>query len=176
MKSLDKGLGVASILSPVLKRSTMGFTGLGPSIVRSHFMSYGQICIVLGWIWISLGITTGSILSLWSFAGPFTPPKGHTEYADLPRRLNRLAHIACFMLPLITIVFGQYIDQVLLSDSQKALAAYGMITCMIGVPLFLFLASFWLPFKYVASIPVTAGTVALYLMSWAHLKILLGWN
>lgn len=136
-------------------------------------MSYGQLLTIGGWIFISMGITTGSILSLWSFAGPFPAPKGHKDYTDLPRRLNRLAHIACFMLPLITIVYGQYIDHIPLSDVQKAIAAYSMLTCMVGVPLFLFLASLWLPFKYVASIPVTAGTIALYLISWAHIKILL---
>jgi hypothetical protein len=137
-------------------------------------MTPGQMCIVGGWIWISLGITTGSILSAWSFSGPFSPPKGHTNYADLPRRLNRLAHVACFMLPLIAIVYGQYIDSVQLSSMVKILAAVCMLVCMVGVPLFLFLASFWLPFKYAAIIPVTAGTVALYIMSWAHLQILFG--
>jgi hypothetical protein len=133
---------------------------------------YGQLNITWGWIFISMGITTGSILGLWSFAGPFTPPKGHTQYTDLPRRLNRLAHIACFMLPLISIVYGQFIDQALLTDFQKMLGSYGMLICMFGVPLFLFLASKYLPFKYFEIIPVGAGSVALYLMSWAHLKTL----
>jgi hypothetical protein len=137
-------------------------------------MTPGQLCINAGWVWISLGITTGSILGLWSFGGPFPTPRGHHQYADLPRRLNRLAHIACFMLPLITIVYGQYVDQALLSETLKFWGAAGMITCMVGVPLFLFLASMWLPFKYFEIIPVGAGTFALYLMSWAHLKIFLG--
>jgi hypothetical protein len=121
-----------------------------------------------------MGITTGSILGLWSFAGPFPTPRGHHNYTDLPRRLNRLAHIACFMLPLIAIVYGQYIDQMPLSPLQIQIGAYGMLVCMVGVPLFLFLASFWLPFKYAEIIPVGAGSVALYLISWANLKILLG--
>lgn len=135
---------------------------------------YGELNITTGWIFISLGITTGSILGLWSFAGPFPTPKGHHNYTDLPRRLNRLAHIACFMLPLISIVYGQYLDQANLSDSSKLVGSYSMLICMIGVPLFLFLASFYLPFKYLEVIPVGAGTIALYLMSWAHLKVLLG--
>lgn len=134
---------------------------------------YGQLDVTCGWIFISMGITTGSILGLWSFAGPFRPPRGHAEYADLPRRLNRLAHIACFMLPLITIVYGEHLDLALLTDFQKLLGSYCMLVCMVGVPLFLFLASFRLPFKYLEVIPVGAGTVALYLMSWAHLKLLL---
>lgn len=134
---------------------------------------YGELNIATGWIFISLGITTGSILGMWSFAGPFPTPRGHHHYTDLPRRLNRLAHIACFMLPLISIVYGQYLDQAALSDTLKLVGSYGMLTCMIGVPLFLFLASFYLPFKYLEVIPVGAGTIALYLMSWAHLKAFL---
>ena len=126
---------------------------------------YGQLNIVTGWIFISLGITTGSILGLWSFAGPFKAPKGHENYTDLPRRLNRLAHIACFMLPLISIVFGQHLDHLPLTDLLKHVASVGMLTCI--------LASFWLPFKYFEIIPVSAGMLALYLMSWANLKIFL---
>lgn len=137
---------------------------------------YGPLMTACGWVFISLGITTGSILSAWSFDGPFKAPKGHTDYGQLPRRLNRLAHIACFMLPLITIVYGQYIDGLAISDTLKWVACWGMLTCMVGVPTFLFLASFYLPWKYVAGIPVTTGTIALYIISWAHLKILFGMN
>ena len=135
--------------------------------------TFGQLNIVAGWIFISIGITTGSILGMWSFAGPFPAPKGHKDYADLPRRLNRLAHIACFMLPIINILYGQYLDQMMLSDTVKQIGSYGMIICMIGVPLFLFLASFKPFFKYFEVFPVTCGTIALYIMSYAHLKILL---
>jgi hypothetical protein len=137
---------------------------------------YGEFNVLTGWVFISLGITTGSILGLWSFAGPFKSPRGHENYTDLPRRLNRLAHIACFMLPVISILYGQYLDQALLTDAQKMIGSYSMFTCMVGVPLFLFLASFYLPFKYLEVIPVGAGTIALYLMSWAHLKLLCSLN
>ena len=135
--------------------------------------TFGQLNIVAGWIFISLGITTGSIIGMWSFNGPFPTPKGHHDYADLPRRLNRLAHIACFMLPIINILYGQYIDQMMLSDSVKEVGSIGMIICMVGVPLFLFLASFKPVFKYFEVVPVACGTIALYIMSYAHLKILL---
>lgn len=137
---------------------------------------FGQVNITLGWIFISLGITTGSIMGMWAFAGPFRPPKGHENYADLPRRLVRLAHVALFMLPLINIVYGQHIDQTSLPDSLKALGSYSMVVCMIGVPLFLILASRWLFFKYFEVIPVSAGTIGLYLISWSYLKLLLGLN
>jgi hypothetical protein len=135
--------------------------------------TFGQLNILAGWIFISVGITTGSILGMWSFGGPFPTPNGHHEYADLPRRLNRLAHIACFMLPIINILYGQYLDQTMLPDTLKQVGSYGMIICMIGVPLLLFLASFKPIFKYFEVIPVTCGTVALYLMSYAHFQVLM---
>lgn len=119
-----------------------------------------------------LGIITGSILGMWSFDGPFKAPRGHENYNDLPRRLNRLAHIACFMLPIISILYGNYIDRSGLSDTLKELGSICMLICMIGVPLLLFLASLKQFFKYLEIIPVTCGLIALSLMSWAHLRFL----
>lgn len=133
---------------------------------------YGLLNIHWGWITIVLGITSGSILGLWSFAGPFPTPKGHHNYTDLPRRLNRLAHIAMFMLPLISIVYGQYIDTIPVSDTLKMLGSYCWLVCMWGVPLFLFLASFYLPFKYLEVIPVSCGTIALFIMAYGNYLLL----
>jgi hypothetical protein len=133
---------------------------------------YGQLNIHLGWISIVLGILTGSILGMWSFAGPFKAPKGHQNYTDLPRRLNRLAHIAFFMLPLISIVLGEHIDAIPLSDTLKIVASYCWLVCMWGVPVFLTLASFYLPFKYLEVIPVSCGTISLFIMAYGNYLLL----
>lgn len=133
--------------------------------MSTHF---GELNIHLGWITIVLGIFTGSILGMWSFGGPLKTPTGHTDYADLPRRLNRLAHVALFMLPLISIVYGAHIDLIPVSDTLKMLGSYGWLVCMFGVPFFLFLASFYNPFKYVEVIPVTCGTISLLIMAYGH--------
>lgn len=135
---------------------------------------YGQLNIHWGWIWMVLGITSGMILGMWSFSGPLPTPPGHKDYSDLNRRLVRLAHIAMFMLPLINIVFGQYVDAIPVSESLRQYASYGMVICMMGVPTFLILASFYLPFKYVASIPVFCGFFALAVMSYGHCLLLFG--
>lgn len=129
---------------------------------------YGLLNIHLGWITIVLGIISGSIIGLWSFAGPFPTPKGHHNYTDLPRRLNRLSHIAMFMLPLISIVYGQHIDAIPVSNQLKMIGSYCWLVCMWGVPLFLTLASFYLPFKYFEVIPVSCGTVSLFIMAYGH--------
>ena len=125
---------------------------------------FGQLNITLGWIWMVTGITSGAILGCWSFGGPFPTPKTYTNYDDLPRRLVRLAHIACFMLPLISINYGHHIDLIPLTDTWKMIGSYGLIICMFGVPTLLFAASFYLPFKYLEVVPVSAGLLSLAIM------------
>jgi hypothetical protein len=114
------------------------------------------------------GITSGSILSAWAFAGPFKAPHGHDHYDDLNRRLTRLAHVSMFMLPLINIVYGDHIDELMISDSLKILGAYSMIVLMFGIPLFLIMATFKLVFKYLNVIPITAGFIGLCIMAYGQ--------
>ena len=137
-----------------------------------HEIAIGWTNIHLGWINMVLGILSGSILGLWAFAGPFPTPKNHKNYDDLARRMVRLAHIAWFMLPLICIVYGVFIDSIPLSQSIKELGSICMIICMFGVPILLVLASICLPFKYLEVIPVGAGFIALSIMSYGHFLLL----
>ena len=37
------------------------------------------------WALIALGMISGSVLGLWSFGGPVSPPAGFTDYAELLR-------------------------------------------------------------------------------------------
>jgi amino acid transporter len=132
----------------------------------------GSLNIHLGWIWMVTGIASGSILGMWAFDGPLPAPPNHKDYNDLPRRLVRLAHIAMFMLPLISIVFGGYINSIPLSDETKQLACTLWLICMFGVPTLLIAASFYLPFKYLEVVPVTSGFVALCIMGYGHYLLL----
>lgn len=132
----------------------------------------GQLNIHWGWICMVTGIASGSILGLWAFAGPFKSPPGHKDYADLSRRLVRLAHIAMFMLPLINIAYGHQIDLIPLSENLKLIGSYGMIICMFGVPTLLIGASFYTPIKYLEVIPVSAGFLALAIMSYGNFLLL----
>lgn len=130
--------------------------------------NFGALNIVWGWCWMVLGILSGSLLGMWSFAGPMPTPKGHEDYANLPRRLVRLAHIAFFMLPLICVAYGMFIDKAVLSEQMKQIGSICMIICMIGVPLLLIAASFKIIFKYFEAIPVTAGIIALMIMAYGQ--------
>lgn len=136
-------------------------------------LDVGRLNIIAGWLTMVLGILSGATIGLWAFAGPFPTPPGHKDYADLSRRMVRLGHIALVALPLINIVYGQFIDSIPLDHSVKLFGSYCMIVCMVGVPLFLFLGSIWLFFKYVEVIPVTAGAIALAIMSYGHYLLLI---
>lgn len=136
-------------------------------------MNIGNLNIALGWMFMILGITSGSILGMWSFGGPFKTPRNYESYDALPRRLTRLAHVALFMLPLINIVYGEHIDHLPLSTSLKETGSYTMIVLMIGIPLFLIMASFKNVYKYLNVIPVCCGFVGLGIMAWGQWLLLM---
>jgi uncharacterized protein YacL len=123
-------------------------------------------CISWGWSTMILGIVTGSLLGMFAFDGPFPAPAGMEDYSSLVRRMLRLAHIAFVALPLITIVYGGHIDGAQLPERWKKMGVYSMVFGMIGVPVFLILASLvWLPFKYFEVAPVTGVLAALCIMA-----------
>lgn len=131
-------------------------------------MSIGETNIAFGWLVMIVGILTGSLLGMYAFAGPFKPPRGHEEYASLPRRMVRLAHIAFVALPMINILYGQHIDATDLSESIKQLGSYSMIVGMIGVPTLLIAASFYNPIKYLEVIPVGGILLGLAIIAYGH--------
>jgi hypothetical protein len=128
----------------------------------------GKLNIAAGWATMVLGLVSGSIIGLWSFAGPFPSPPGHRDYTDLSRRMVRLAHIAFVALPIINILYGHAIDLVPLSESLKILGSRSMLVCMIGVPVLLIAASIYLPLKYLEAIPVSAGILGLAIMAYGQ--------
>jgi len=134
--------------------------------------SVGELNIVLGWAWMVLGILSGALIGMWAFDGPLPCPPRHEDYASLPRRLVRLAHIAFFALPAICILYGMHIDHTGLMLPLKKLGSISMIICMVGVPVLLVAASFKIQFKYLEVIPVSAGILALILMAWGKIYLL----
>ena len=131
---------------------------------------FGELNIDLGWIWMILGILSGSVLGMWSFGGPMPLPKGFEEYSSLPRRMIRLAHIAFFALPMISILYGLTIDQAAISDQMKQLGCHCFLVCMFGVPTLLIAGAYYNPIKYLEAIPVSAGIIGLGIQCWAHLQ------
>jgi hypothetical protein len=126
----------------------------------------GRRNVVWGWVTIPLGAVSGSILMAWSFAGPFNPPPGFHDFADLSRRMIRLAHIAVFMLPIINILIGKELDGLNLPKSWKVFCSWSGIVGMIGIPLGLTLGALIdIRLKYVSMPGVTGLLVALTLVA-----------
>jgi hypothetical protein len=131
----------------------------------------GHRNIVWGWSVIALGAISGTILSAWSFAGPFPAPSGFHEYGDLARRMTRLAHIALFMLPIINILIGRDLDEIEVSDFWKQVCSWGAIVSIVSIPGGLILAStIHLWFKFASGPGVTGLTVALLIMGYGTLR------
>ncbi len=128
--------------------------------------AFGRRNVVWGWAVIGLGAVSGLVLMSWSFAGPFAPPPGFTNYSDLARRMVRLAHIALFMLPIINILIGKDLDGAALSDRWKLTCSVAGLIAMIGIPLGLTLGALVdIRLKYVAMLPAYALLVALAVMA-----------
>ncbi len=133
----------------------------------------GAALAAFGWSFMVIGIALGSFSSMYAFAGPFSPPKGHENYSGLPRRLFRLAHIAAVALPLITIVYSSHIDGVTLSQQWKLTGAYSMVIATIGIPSLLIVTIFYNPAKYAEFIPVSAMFLALGIIAWGYINPLI---
>lgn len=134
---------------------------------------FGQINVALGWVWMILGITTGSIIGMYAFNGPMKAPRGHEDYSSLPRRLMRLGHIAFFALPMISILYGLSIDHAPISDQMKQIGSLSFLGCMIGLPVLLCVASFKESVKFLTPIPVLSGFIGLGIICWGFLRTII---
>jgi hypothetical protein len=133
--------------------------------------TFGRRNVVWGWSVIGLGAASGLVLMAWSFAGPFAPPAGFTDYGDLARRMVRLAHIALFMLPIINILIGKDLDGAALSDRWKLTCSVAGLVAMIGIPLGLTLGALVdIRLKYVAMVPAYALLAALAVMAFGVVR------
>ena len=131
----------------------------------------GHRNVVWGWYFMALGVITGSILSAWSFGGPFAAPPGFHDYADLSRRMVRLAHIALFMLPIINILVGKDLDKIEVSGFWKQVASWGAAISIISVPGGLALGALvTLNLKYLSAPGVTGLMVSLLIMGYGTLQ------
>jgi len=110
-------------------------------------------CRVFAWFSFLLGISTGLLMGLWSFDGPFPAPDWLGEYEDVSRRLVRLGHIAYFGLGFITLMLAWELPKLKLSEQEKTLATNAMIFGNMVLPLTLFAAGIYHPLKYLMPIP-----------------------
>jgi hypothetical protein len=113
-----------------------------------------------GWLLFLAGIIGGMLLGLWAFDGPLHAPARFADYAGLPRRLLRLAHIAAMALGLTNIFFGHELPHLALTARAKSFASSAMIAAGVLMPAVLTVASFDERFKYLLPLPSTAALLA----------------
>lgn len=120
----------------------------------------GNLNIVFGWVWMNMGFITGMLMGLKAEQfGLNTLKEGPTwldGYSSVPRRLIRLGHVAFIMLPVLNILFGQYIDGAALDQGWKTFGSYSMIAGAVGIPLLCFGAAFYRPVKILLGLPASA--------------------
>lgn len=135
--------------------------------------NFGQLNIVFGWIWMNMGFITGLLMGLKAeqFGLNFhkVGPEWLEGYSSVPRRLIRLGHVAFIMLPVLNILFGQYIDATPLTAQWKQIGSYAMIFGGIGVPVLCFAAAFYRPFKLLLSLPATSVLVGNMVIAWGYI-------
>jgi hypothetical protein len=120
----------------------------------------------VGWASLAIGIATGLVMGLWSFDGPLPTPAWLGEYADTPRRLARLGHIAFIGLGTLNILLARELSESALTLSARRLASQAMNLGNVLLPLTLFAAAAWRPAKYAMAVPASAVFVALCLAAW----------
>jgi hypothetical protein len=128
--------------------------------VRNH----GRRNRLFGWSLFLVGILGGWYLGLWVFNGPLPSPAGFADYASLPRRLIRFAHIACMALGLTNVLYGHELERVALSDRARRFGSWCMITAGALMPVVLTLTAFQNAWKWGLIIPSSAAFVAVALV------------
>ena len=122
----------------------------------------GKKNISFGWVWILAGLLVGAFMGMFAFNGPLPSPVG--DYASLPRRMLRLSHIAFIALAIINILYGYEIDKVSLKEKTKKVGSLFMILGAILMPIFLIIAVFFEPAKYLTIIPAVLLILAIFII------------
>jgi len=117
-----------------------------------------------GWSLFLIGILYGMVLGTFAFNGPLHAPARFADYASLPRRLIRFAHIACMALGLVNVLYGHELERIRLSARMLRIGSNSMILAGVLMPIFLTLAAFQLPWKYGLPIPATAALIAVAIL------------
>lgn len=115
----------------------------------------------VAWTSLLLGAASGLVIGLWSFGGPVPEPDWVGGYAELPRRLLRLGHIALFALGMINFMLTRQLAASDLSAGTTRLALAAMNVGNVGMPVLLFAAVARPEVKYLLALPALAVALAL---------------
>ena len=120
----------------------------------------------LGWASLVLGIATGLALGMWAFDGPLAVPHALGDYADTPRRLVRLGHIAFVGLGILDILLARELVESSLAPRARFVASRAMLLGNAFLPPCLIASAFAPALKYAMALPATSVFVAVCLAAW----------
>lgn len=126
--------------------------------------SLGRRNRLFGWSLFLVGIVYGMALGLFAFGGPMAAPERFADYASLPRRLIRFAHIACMALGMVNVLYGHEIDRIRASDRLRRVGSASLILSGTLMPVLLTLAAFQIDWKWGLSVPSLAAFVAVWVL------------
>lgn len=121
----------------------------------------GRRLRLIGWSLFLIGIVYGMLLGTFAFGGPLAAPERFADYASLPRRLVRLAHIACMALGIVTALYGHELRHLGLDARWRRIGARSMVAAGVLMPTFLTLAAFQIEWKWGLAVPSLAALVAM---------------
>jgi amino acid transporter len=123
--------------------------------------SLGQRNRLFGWTLFLIGILYGMAMGLFAFNGPVQVSPEFADYASLPRRFVRFAHIACMALGMVNVQYGHEIDRLPLPANRMRTGANSMIAAGVLMPTVLTLAAFQPAWKWLLPIPSVAALIAI---------------
>ena len=119
----------------------------------------------VAYVSLALGAALGLILGLWSFEGPLPPPSWLGEYADTPRRLVRLGHIAFFGLGIVNLLVARDLPRLKLAPQHRRAARALMNFGNLILPVNLLAAGVFPPAKFLLPLPAVSVFSALLLVA-----------
>ncbi|MFQ5974160.1 MAG: hypothetical protein ACE5Q3_17685 [Alphaproteobacteria bacterium] len=119
----------------------------------------------VAYVSLALGAALGLVLGLWSFEGPLPPPSWLGEYADTPRRLVRLGHIAFFGLGILNLLVARDLPRLRLPQRQKRAVRTLMNFGNLILPANLLAAGVFPPVKFLLPLPAVSVFSALLLVA-----------
>lgn len=116
---------------------------------------------VFGWLWIIVGITLGMYMGI-----KFKDENWLGGYSSHPRRMIRLAHIACVALGMFNILFALSFNRINLTENMLGIASGAFIAGAVTMPICCGLMAWKRIFWWFFPVPVIAlfvGTILTFI-------------
>jgi len=123
-----------------------------------------QLNLIFAWLWILLGFGSGLILGLF-----FHGENWLGGYGSLKRRMYRLAHISCFGLGAVNLLFWLTLQRIFPPESPAAFASWAFLLGGVTMPICCVVMAHWPKAHLIFAVPVlcliTGGALTLWLVS-----------